>query len=540
VRYALQFFVLAAAVGCVDTTRDNVNDPGSVTHDAGRPPANDTGTLPDPADAGPADAGPSGDECDVDSLMLCYEVYRAFDAVCVRGLCAVPRNGLSPEILTGLETSAGHTAREACAAACHPSQQPGLCTFNFNNSGIDFATCKDVARPPNECPGGLGNGDVDSANHRVCRLRCDWNDTADESNCVTHRIEDRLDDQVIQFSESCDGDGRCSNSGGHEGCNADLDLGRYCGNSISPCADRAACSDQFNDNQSTFNCIDVSIVVVPAIDFDTKMCVGKSCNFGDESSCPPGTFCNDDNSTTSCRPAPFCSGPQQCSNGLPCVGFGGNHPRACIALASGCGNCNESQVCFLGRCLQPMTGEGQCPNDFFEVTGMCRPDHNGPPNECETTDDCPLDRIADMHLDCINGRCVRSCSFEDPNSCSSTIMGTECATIPDSGDEFVCGCSSSDDCTSSWLPRCDEGESRCVGCTGDGDTSCPEDEFCVGQGGSCTMACTVDNNCVEAAPGARCIVSGGLSFCGCNSNQDCLDGLACSGQTKTCGIDWGG
>ncbi|MDE0883453.1 MAG: hypothetical protein OSB21_12740 [Myxococcota bacterium] len=375
--FALGLFIPLA---CVDTARDNPADPGRAQPDSGPGVVIDIGTSRDsgavePADAGRFDSGPiipRVDGCSDEDLLPCYRAYRAAEPICVTGTCTVDGRGLNT-----IKGEDGRAAKELCAVACNPQFRPGLCNFNFNGSRWAVATCSEVVEPSNDCPEVLDpHNDHGGANHSVCRIPCVRDNDAENSVCFLDEMNDTGEQGSFTFRERCSDERRCTNTG-EAGCSEDLNLGPYCGVSPQECNEQTpnstTCAHQFPNRGSYTRCesVEVSAHVISA-----RLCVGMSCTLGDEGACPPATFCTEVNSSDlgRCLPAQLCETDSDCTLGdINCVGFGGDYPKACLNGNAGCEDCVEGAVCYLGRCLLPVQQEDTCPDSYFTLTGMCRP-----------------------------------------------------------------------------------------------------------------------------------------------------------------------
>jgi hypothetical protein len=527
------FLLTSFAAGCVSTARDNPNDPKSVTPDASRPPAADTGPV-QASDAGRADTGTQpGQEC-MDSLLPCFQKYRAFDAECVNGWCVQDGHRFAdqnPDFVF------------ECAGICATNgRQPGLCEYVFAGGRVVRFSCKSVDNPASknvggECPNDLGSTDHadGGTNHGVCRIPCT---SANEASvCEDSEFQAGPPFQETTYKENCTEEERCSNhqTGPPDQCNEALDLGPYCGPAVSNCdADADNCFAIVQNFQGTKICENNTIITRVAGDASVAgdICVGMTCMPGQEGYCPPGTYCKPpeegaDPAVHTCQAAPFCENDRDCEAlNTQCEAFGGHHDRACIRGRDGCDNCEGSgKACLYNHCVQPrpQNDSGSCDEGWKNVTGMCHPPlahHQG--NSCASNDQCPPDPYHNnepmtCHTD--SGQCYQTCNTQQDQTqtCADkwSVMGSLCLEDENLDLNWRCGCTESSHCPSAWLPLCDVQEERCVGCAGDLD--CAASETCVG--GVCAFSCTRDDQCTDAEVGSVCV----NGHCGCHNNGHCND-----------------
>ncbi len=139
---------------------------------------------------------------------------------------------------------------------------------------------------------------------------------------------------------------------------------------------------------------------------------GRPCRLEDPSTCPDGSFCEDDPSGPSCQPT--CEG-RSCPEGQRCVSRGGRISICAQVLGQDCqlNACPQGQVCSVHEypehahsvwmdCLQPcdMQGDPTC---------------------------CPEGTVCHLY------RCRKSCTPEDPSVCGS---GFKCGHRP--GEPWTC------------------------------------------------------------------------------------------------------
>jgi hypothetical protein len=205
--------------------------------------------------------------------------------------------------------------------------------------------------------------------------------------------------------------------------------------------------------------------------------------------CPPGTHCEDDQSTRA-HCAKNCDPP--CNECQYCLGET-CHP----ILYPNNAPCGDGNVCCNGQCIDTQTDSKNC--------GNCR-------HACAEGQEC------------CNGQCVDPCPSgqpRDPETCQcGCVSGTPC------GDE--CCSAGQECCNGQCLDPCPSGKSRdpetcqcnCASGTPCGDTCCSDTQTCC------------NGQCVDACPSGQHLDTGTCQCTACESGDPC--GPYCCSADKVC------
>jgi len=345
-------------------------------------------------------------------------------------------------------------------------------------------------------------------------------------------------------SSGCTGDGDCDDGlwcNGAETCNA----GTCVAGTAPNCDDGVACTDD-SCNETTDSCDNIAN---DANCDDGLFCDGAEtcdaflgCLVGTAPNCDDGVGCTDDSCNESTDSCDNIANDANCDDGLFCDGA-----ETCDAvlgcLAGTAPNCDDGVGCTDDSCNEAtdscdnIANDANCPDDGLFCDGA---EYCDAVNDCSSTGDpCTGGAVCNESTDTCdtpvcnnNGTCE---SGEDCNNCpNDCISGT-------SGSAAVCGngiCEAGDgeDCVScpadcNGVQNGKPSNRYCCGAGGgDNPISCA-DSLCSTGGWSCTDVpagggtpyCCGDGFCDGAENDVNCGID-----CGCVTNADCDDGVACT------------